>query len=91
MKVRMQVNIKGVVQGVNFRYFTKENADRLGLTGWVRNLPDGSVEACFEGEEPAVTAMVEWCHSGSPYGRVDEVRLTEHTYLGEFVDFTIRH
>ncbi len=91
MKKRVHVYISGRVQGVYFRAYTKEEAERLGVKGWVRNLPDGRVEAVFEGDEEAVEAMVRWCHVGSPYSKVTGVEVIEEPYTGEFKDFSIRY
>lgn len=63
------MRVSGRVQGVGFRYATLARARSLGLGGWVRNLPDGSVEAVFEGEPKRVESMVEWCRRG-PSGSV---------------------
>jgi acylphosphatase len=71
---RVRVRVEGRVQGVFFRDFTRREASRLGLTGWVRNLPDGAVEALLEGGEEAVAAMLTWLQTGSPRSRVDQVR-----------------
>jgi acylphosphatase len=65
------VHISGYVQGVFFRVSTARRAQALGLVGWVRNLPDGRVEALFRGEEAAVRAMVEWCRIGPPHATVE--------------------
>ena len=73
MTGRVQVRVTGRVQGVFFRQSAREQAERLGLSGWVRNLPDGSVEALFEGERPLVEQAVAWCRQGPPRARVDEV------------------
>lgn len=74
-----------------FRASTKERATALGLTGWVKNLPNGSVEAVFEGEEEIVRKAIDWCSAVQPPARVDSkiVRIEEST--GEFEDFSIRH
>jgi acylphosphatase len=79
------------VQGVFFRASTKERADSLGLTGWVRNMPDGRVEAVFEGEEANVRRAVDMCSADRAAIRVDSklVRMSDAT--GEFEGFTIRH
>jgi acylphosphatase len=69
----VDVTVTGRVQGVFFRAETQREADRLGLTGWVRNEPDGSVAAHFEGEPAAVEAMVAWCGEGPSRARVDGV------------------
>ena len=58
---------------VSYRAYTLRQAQRLGLRGWVRNLPDGRVEAVFEGTQEAVTVMIRWCHRGSPAATVREV------------------
>lgn len=91
MKRRVRVVVSGIVQGVNFRRYTQMTARSLGVMGWVRNLPDGRVEGCFEGERGGVDALVEWCRTGPPYGRVDSLALTEEEYAGEFADFAIRY
>ncbi|AEH44445.1 acylphosphatase [Thermodesulfatator indicus DSM 15286] len=90
-KKRAHVYISGLVQGVWFRAYTKEEAEKLGLKGWVRNLPDGRVEAVFEGDEEAVEAMIKWCHKGSPMSRVEKVEVIEEPYTGEFDKFEIRY
>jgi acylphosphatase len=69
----VDVTVTGQVQGVFFRAQTREQAGRLGVTGWVRNDPDGSVTAHFEGDQAAVEAMVEWCREGPPRARVERV------------------
>jgi acylphosphatase len=61
---RVRVVVSGDVQGVGFRWYTREEAMGRGVAGSVRNLPDGKVEAVFEGDARAVDAMVEWCRSG---------------------------
>lgn len=73
--VRAHVWVAGRVQGVWFRGATAEEAARLGLAGWVRNLPDGRVEAVFEGPRQAVEAAVAWCRHGPRSARVDELEL----------------
>lgn len=72
---RVHVIIHGKVQGVWFRAHTKEMADKLGLKGWVRNLPDGNVEAVFEGDDESIREMISWCHRGPPLARVDKVEV----------------
>ncbi|MFN6517395.1 MAG: acylphosphatase [Nostoc sp. CreGUA01] len=71
--IRAHVFISGRVQGVGYRYATVDTATQLGLTGWVRNLPDNRVEAVFEGAREIVDEMVRWCHSGPPAAVVKEV------------------
>jgi acylphosphatase len=70
---RARVRIRGRVQGVFFRAEATERARSLGLAGWVRNCPDGSVEAVFEGNDERVASMVEWCRRGPSGARVDEI------------------
>lgn len=69
-RARARVLVQGRVQGVWFRGCTRDTARRLGLGGWVRNLPDGSVEAVFEGLRSSVEEAVSWCHQGPPSARV---------------------
>lgn len=87
--VRAHALISGRVQGVFFRLETREAARRHGVGGWVRNLPDGRVEAVFEGPRPAVEAVLDWCRQGPPQARVDEVRVDWQAYRGEFGDFRV--
>ena len=86
---RYHVWISGRVQGVFFRANTWKEARSLGLSGWVRNLPDGRVESVFEGENLAAEAMRDWCRTGTPPSRVDRVEDREETANGEFTDFEI--
>lgn len=86
---RVHVYISGRVQGVFFRAYTRETALSLNLTGWVRNLSDGRVEAVFEGKDESVAAMLEWCGKGPPYAVVHDVDAREDTPTGEFHDFRI--
>jgi len=90
-QTRVHVWIKGRVQGVCFRAYTQEKAETLGLTGWVRNLLDGRVEAVFEGEEASVREMVKWCHRGPSYAEVTEVTAVAEEYKGEFNRFSLRY
>lgn len=73
-----------------FRYHTARTAALHQLTGWVANLSDGSVKACFEGEADDVEAMVQWCRSGPEPARVDELIEQREDYTGEFSGFDIR-
>ncbi|MBN2282616.1 MAG: acylphosphatase [Deltaproteobacteria bacterium] len=91
MTKRVHVYISGRVQGVFFRSETNDAAQRLGVTGWVRNLRDGRVEALFEGDDGAVEQMVAWCSQGPALSLVDHVETIEEEYRGEFSDFNIRY
>ncbi len=75
--VRVHLFISGLVQGVGYRAAAMQTARRLGLSGWVRNLPDGRVEAVAEGEREAVDAFVAWCRHGPPAARVEAVETAE--------------
>jgi acylphosphatase len=86
-KARAHVLISGRVQGVCFRMYAEEEAQRRGLTGWIRNLPSGQVEALFEGEKKAVEEIVAWCHQGPPAARVTKVETDWETWRGDFRDF----
>jgi acylphosphatase len=74
-RVRAHVWVTGRVQGVSFRAYTAREALAAGLSGWVRNLDDGRVEAAFEGAEADVRSLVDWCGRGSPGARVDGVEV----------------
>ena len=69
----VQARVSGRVQGVSFRWYTEEQARRLGVTGWVRNEPDGSVLVHAEGDDEAVDALVAWCRTGPSLARVSDV------------------
>jgi acylphosphatase len=87
--VRARVIISGRVQGVFFRAETQRAAEDIGVTGWVRNRPEGTVEALFEGPRPAVQEAVAWCRRGSPLARVSEVQVTWEDYRGDLRGFVI--
>lgn len=86
---RVRVRIHGRVQGVFFRSETQSRARSLGLAGWVRNSPDGSVEAVFEGRPEAVESMVAWCERGPSGALVDHVDVAWEEPRGD-VGFAIR-
>lgn len=90
--VRARLTIKGRVQGVFYRYSTVQAAKRIrDLTGWVRNLPNGDVEALVEGDEKKVKELIEWCYEGPPASKVTDVIIAWEDYNGEFSDFTISY
>lgn len=90
VKTRAHVVFEGLVQGVFFRANTKRCADTLGLTGWVRNRQDGSVEAVFEGEEDKVREAIEWCATKQPYARVSSKTVKLSLATDEFDGFFVR-
>jgi len=79
---RIHVRIAGTVQMVSFRYYTKYEADLLGLNGWVKNNPDGSVEAVFEGEEDKIKKITEFCKKGPNSATVKSTDIKEETPKG---------
>lgn len=89
-RVRVHLVVSGRVQGVSFRACTSDEARRLGVRGWVRNLPDGRVEAEAEGERAAVEALVAWCRHGPPAARVEGVEVEWGAFGGELAPFEIR-
>ena len=88
-KMRTHLFVEGRVQGVFFRACTQEEAQERKLTGWVKNLYDGRVEAVFEGEEKDVQSMIEWCHSGPPHAVIVHVFVEIEEYQGEYSDFSV--
>lgn len=88
--LRAHVWVSGRVQGVFFRYETASRARARGMDGWVRNLPDGRVEAVFEGEEEAVRSVVEWCREGPRGAWVEGVEVEWDSPTGDLVGFRVR-
>jgi acylphosphatase len=86
---RLHVLIEGRVQGVFFRASTRDEARARGLAGWARNLPDGRVEALFEGDKRVVENMLAWCRKGPPYAYVSRVEEEWQAYVGDLADFRI--
>ena len=86
---RVHVWISGQVQGVFFRMETLRKAKQIGITGWVRNLRDGRVEAVIEGPGDKVAQMVAWCGKGPALSRVTDVERVEEDYSGDFKEFSI--
>ena len=91
MNARAHVVISDRVQGVFFRSETKHNADRHDVKGWIRNLPDGRVEAVFEGEKEAVETLIDFCKHGPHVAQVTNVDFTWEDYTGEFDRFKIKY
>ncbi|MCP4690487.1 MAG: acylphosphatase [Desulfobacterales bacterium] len=88
-KRRVHAVISGRVQGVFFRMETKYAAERFGVFGWVRNLPDGTVEAVFEGDEKNVADVLAWCEQGPPHARVDKVVSNQEPVQNKFDRFDV--
>jgi acylphosphatase len=88
-RVRARVLIAGQVQGVSFRAYTRDKARAAGVEGWVRNLPDGRVEAIFEGSRPAVQRLVSWCYSGPTHAAVEKVEVSWEEPTGKEGGFAI--
>jgi len=88
---RVHVIVEGRVQGVFFRAYTRDEAIRLGLSGWVRNRLDGSVEAIIEGEKISVEKMLQWLNQGSPNSIVEKIHATEETPVEENNAFEVRY
>ena len=87
---RIHAFVSGQVQGVFFRTNTRAEAKRLGLKGWVKNLPDGRVEFVAEGPSWAVNELIRWCHKGPAYSRVNKVEFYEETPRGRYDEFSVR-
>ena len=89
--VRAHVIISGRVQGVFFRMETQKAAQLYGVSGWVRNKSDGTVEAMFEGDEKSVDLILEWCSKGSSPAKVEKTDINWKDYTGEFDEFKITY
>jgi acylphosphatase len=87
---RAHVRISGQVQGVFFRDSTRQKAEELGLAGWVKNLPDGQVEALFEGPSESVREMVSWCEEGPQRASVENVDKDFENASGDLEGFEVR-
>ena len=90
-RVRAQLKISGRVQGVNFRSFTKREAIRLGLTGWVKNLPDGKVEAVIEGKKTKVEKLIQKCQIGPPLAIVRDMKILWKPIKSDLETFIIKY
>ncbi len=90
-KIRIRATIIGRVQGVFFRMETRKAAIQYGVTGWVRNNRDGTVEALFEGNKENVNQVLNWCRKGPALSHVEKVIEIREDYSGEFRNFDIRY
>jgi acylphosphatase len=86
---QLQLVVRGRVQGVYFRASTQREAKRLGLSGWVKNRADGSIEVLAEGEEDAIRELHGWAQKGPSAARVDRVDTRWRSFTGDFADFRI--
>ena len=89
-EARVHIYVSGRVQGVFYRSNTRRKALELGITGWVRNLPDGRVEIVAEGEREKLERLIEWCRHGPPLARVEDLEIIWEEPRGEFDSFTIK-
>jgi acylphosphatase len=87
---RVHCVVSGRVQGVAFRAATRHQARFLGLTGWVHNRADGTVEVLAEGERSRLQQLVDWCHEGPPAARVMWIEVHWCAYAGDLEEFSIR-
>ena len=90
-KVRAHVIISGRVQGVCFRMETQRAAKRIGVSGWVKNRFDGTVEAVFEGDKKQVDQIIKWCRKGPSLSVVSNLEIDWESFSGEFRDFDITY
>ncbi len=86
---RVTIYISGRVQGVFYRANFRKEAQKLGIKGYVKNLPDGRVEAVVEGEDSPIFQIIEWCKVGPNYAKVENFETIEEKYRGEFKNFSI--
>lgn len=86
---RLEARVSGRVQGVSFRYYTQKKAMEVGVVGWVRNEPDGTVRLAAEGEEAGLNKLLEFVKVGPPYARVDRCDFDWKEYTGDFERFRI--
>lgn len=89
-RMRVELTIRGRVQGVWYRASARSAAESRGLVGWVKNEPDGSVRAVAEGPRQALEDFIAWCHKGPPAARVDSVEANWSAPAGEFRSFDVR-
>ncbi len=91
MKSSLRVTVSGKVQGVFYRSTAQEVADKLDLTGYVRNLEDGSVEIFAEGDKEKLTKLRDWCSKGPKGAKVNDMQFEWGEFSGTFKNFIIRH
>ncbi|MEA2055992.1 MAG: acylphosphatase [Candidatus Thermoplasmatota archaeon] len=91
MNTNVFVRISGRVQGVWFRANTKQKAEQLGVTGWIRNTSNGCIEAIFEGDENMVKEMLDWCNHGPAQAKVENVEIKNQPVTNAFDGFAIKY
>ncbi len=92
MKARALIHVSGIVQGVGYRWFVEDYAKKIGLKGYVMNLPDGRVEIVAEGEKEKIEGLLEYLRNNKPrLAKVDRIDVKWQEYKGEFDDFRIRY
>ena len=87
----VHILVTGKVQGVFFRQATKVIAIKNHVTGWIKNLESGQVEILLEGEDQNVNSIVEWCHNGPANSRVDEIKIEQQKFSGQYLNFEVRY
>ena len=87
----VHILVTGKVQGVFFRQATKVIAIKNHVTGWIKNLESGQVEILLEGEDQNVNSIVEWCHNGPANSRVDEIKIEQQKFSGQYSNFEVRY
>ncbi len=90
-KTRAHIIVRGLVQGIFFRVNTKEKAQQLGITGWVRNLDSDKVEIIAEEEKKKIEELIKWCKEDSSSARIEEIKIEWQSYKAEFKNFDIKY
>ena len=90
MSARARIIVEGWVQGVGFRNFVRSRANAQGVTGWVRNMEDGRVEAVLEGEKSAIEGLIEMCRKGALFSKVTDVKVQWEDSLERFSSFSVK-
>jgi acylphosphatase len=91
LKAKVHIIVSGRVQRVYFRGYTKNEAQKRNVNGWVRNLPDGRVEAVFEGEKEDIDDLIKSVNEGPSYAKVENLNIKWEDFKGEFTDFQIHY
>lgn len=90
MKKQIRIKVTGKVQGVFYRKYTYQKAAELGITGFVKNMPDDSVYIEAYGDDDVLSLFVDWCYTGSPKAQVENVEVNEMATTSDFLDFEMR-